>query len=415
MNKEEQTRVRNKDKSDRATVDQVLDPRTLFILKKWLSNNTLTEIFGSVSTGKEANVYYAYRKPMEMPEISEEPEEKPDLANLNRKERRNLKKLIKAKHEEKEARARINFDHEKEFAVKIFKTTVLVFRDRERYIEGEHRFRNAKCKNNAFKMVKQWAEKEVRNLKRLHAAGLCVPEPYLLKNNIIIMEFIGDNGCAAPRLKDAGLTEEENILAYFNTLILMRKMLQECNLVHGDLSEYNMLYFKKELYIIDVSQSVELDHPMALDFLRRDCVNINDYFDKQNVQTLNTEKVFDFVTDPNIAPKDLDSTLKALLEYNEEELKSMTPEQRRKREMDDQIFQNVYLARSLAEMAFEDIDKLNNKVTPNLIVGTTEDENQMYISREIKGVDKQVKDNAQEAEGEDEGEDSEEENVIVSS
>lgn len=262
--------MRVKDKGDRATVDQVLDPRTLTILQKWLKSGTLTEIFGCVSTGKEANVYYAYRKPSDMPTISEEPEIIRIEPGMSKKDRKNMKKIMKQKHDEKVARASINFDHEKEFAVKIFKTTVLVFRDRERYIEGEFRFRKSKFKNNPFKMVKQWAEKEMRNLKRLKAAKLNVPEPYLLKNNVIIMEFIGENGQAAPRLKDADLDEEENILAYFNVLKLMRQMLQECKLVHGDLSEYNMLYYKKELYIIDVSQSVELDHPMALDFLRRD-------------------------------------------------------------------------------------------------------------------------------------------------
>lgn len=262
--------MRVKDKQDRATVDQVLDPRTLSILHKWLKNNTITEIFGSVSTGKEANVYYAYRKPSNMPSIPEEPELKPVLSVMSKKERKNVKKIMKQKHDEREAKASINFAHEKEFAVKIFKTTVLVFRDRERYIEGEFRFRKSKFKNNPFKMVKQWAEKEMRNLKRLKTAGLNVPQAYLLKNNIIIMEFIGKNGRAAPRLKDAELNEDQNIRAYFNTLRLMRNMLQNGNLVHGDLSEYNMLYYKDEIFIIDVSQSVELDHPMALDFLRRD-------------------------------------------------------------------------------------------------------------------------------------------------
>ena len=91
FNKEEQNRVRIKDKQDRATVDQVLDPRTLSILHKWLKNNTLTEIFGSVSTGKEANVYYAYRKPSDMQVIPEEPEFKPVLTGLSKKERKNVK------------------------------------------------------------------------------------------------------------------------------------------------------------------------------------------------------------------------------------------------------------------------------------------------------------------------------------
>jgi RIO kinase 1 len=54
-------------------------------------------------------------------------------------------------------------------------------------------------------MVKLWAEKEVRNLKRLNMTeGLIkAPKPYLLKNNVIVMEFIGEEGLGAPRLKDA--------------------------------------------------------------------------------------------------------------------------------------------------------------------------------------------------------------------
>ena len=58
--------------------------------------------------------------------------------------------------------------------------------------------------------------------------------------------------------------------------------------MHGDLSEYNLLYFKKTVYVIDVSQSVEYDHPMALDFLRRDCAIMNDFFKKKRVMILTT-------------------------------------------------------------------------------------------------------------------------------
>lgn len=61
--------------------------------------------------------------------------------------------------------------------------------------------------------------------------------------------------------------------AYRDCLVNMRVMYQRCKLVHGDLSEYNMLYFKGRLFIIDVSQSVDLDHPNALEFLRRDAAN----------------------------------------------------------------------------------------------------------------------------------------------
>jgi RIO kinase 1 len=58
-----------------------------------------------------------------------------------------------------------------------------------------------------------------------------------------------------------------------------------------------MLYYKGEVWVIDVSQAVEHDHPMALDFLRRDCVNINDFFKRKGLQTLNTQEAFDFITD----------------------------------------------------------------------------------------------------------------------
>lgn len=58
-------------------------------------------------------------------------------------------------------------------------------------------------------MVKLWAEKEVRNLKRLNMTeGLIkAPRPYLLKNNVIVMEFIGEEGLGAPRLKDAEIID----------------------------------------------------------------------------------------------------------------------------------------------------------------------------------------------------------------
>ena len=98
-----------------------------------------------------------------------------------------------------------------EFAVKIFKTSILVFKDREQYVSGEFRFRNGHCKGNPRKMVKLWAEKEVRNLKRICQSGkIKAPQPYFLKNNVIVMEFIGKDNVAAPRLKDALIGQNPN-------------------------------------------------------------------------------------------------------------------------------------------------------------------------------------------------------------
>lgn len=97
----------------------------------------------------------------------------------------------------------------KEYAIKVFKTSILIFKDRERYVQGEFRFRKGHCKGNPRKMVKLWAEKEVRNLKRIALTNgvIKVPFPWILKNNIIVMDFVGKDSVAAPRLKDANLTD----------------------------------------------------------------------------------------------------------------------------------------------------------------------------------------------------------------
>jgi len=165
-----------KDKNDRATVDQVLDPRTLIILHKLIQLEKINVMHGCISTGKEANVYLADGRCKEFSTSEMIPESDPNL----------------------------------EYAIKIFKTSILIFKDRARYVEGEFRFRKGHCKGNPRKMVKLWAEKEVRNLKRICQSGkIRAPWPYFLKNNVIIMEFIGHDSVAAPRLKDAVIGTED--------------------------------------------------------------------------------------------------------------------------------------------------------------------------------------------------------------
>ena len=61
-------------------------------------------------------------------------------------------------------------------------------------------------------------------------------------------------------------------------------MYHECNLVHGDLSEYNLLWHDGRAVIIDVSQSVEQAHPLANDFLKKDATNITEFFAKKGTQ-----------------------------------------------------------------------------------------------------------------------------------
>jgi RIO kinase 1 len=246
--------ARHTGRDDRATVEQVLDPRTRLILFKLLNAGVLARIHGCVSTGKEANVYHAVRGPAGGC---------PGAPGA-------------------------------ELAIKIYKTSILVFKDRDRYVAGEFRFASGYARGNPRKMVKLWAEKETRNLKRLHAAGLPCPAPLLLRMHVLIMDFVGAGGAAAPRLKDAALPPAAATGAYLEVADLVRAMFQRCRLVHADLSEYNLLWHGGHVVVIDVSQSVERDHPRALEFLRADCTNVTDFFAKRGVAVMSPRDLFDF-------------------------------------------------------------------------------------------------------------------------
>lgn len=257
----ERSKTHGKDKSDRATSEQVLDPRTRMILLQMINRGIVSEVNGCLSTGKEANVYGALTIP-----TSDGVEQTP----IHR-------------------------------AIKVYKTSILVFKDRDRYVTGEHRFRSGYNKGNNRAMVKVWAEKEFRNLKRLYVAGIPCPEPVYLRLHVLVMGFLGDKkGWAAPRLRDVELqgedVDEQWRRLYLQLLGLMRRMYQTCKLVHADLSEYNVLFHQKKLFIIDVSQSVEHDHPRSLEFLRMDVKNVSDFFRRKNVEVLSEQTVFGFIT-----------------------------------------------------------------------------------------------------------------------
>ena len=149
-------------------------------------------------------------------------------------------------------------------------------------------------------MVRTWAEKEMRNLKRLHNAGIPCPTPWLLKSHVLIMDFIGSDGWCAPRLKDANIDVDRLFSCYMSIVIGMRIMYHDCCLVHGDLSEYNLLWHRNTVYIIDVSQSVEHEHPFASEFLRKDINNVSDFFRKKSLRVLSNYELFQFVTDRSL-------------------------------------------------------------------------------------------------------------------
>jgi RIO kinase 1 len=290
-------KTREVDKADRATVDQVLDPRTRLILFKIVSRGILDEVGGCISTGKEANVYHGAGP-----------------GGL-------------------------------QCAVKVYKTSILVFKDRDQYVSGDFRFRKGYAKHNPRKMVRTWAEKEFRNLNRLYEAGVTCPRPILLREHVMVMELVGVGEEAAPKLKDAVLSEERARECYVDCVRMMRVIFQVCKLVHADLSEYNILYMKGKLWIIDVGQAVEHDHPNAMDFLRKDCTNVNAFFGRCGLAPMSTRELFEFVTNTGIT--DVDAALDAIMAAVASRSSGMTNAEK----VDDEVFKRAFLPKTLNEVA----------------------------------------------------------------
>ncbi|XP_075560886.1 serine/threonine-protein kinase RIO1 isoform X3 [Pelecanus crispus] len=334
---------RVKDKSDRATVEQVLDPRTRMILFKMLTRGVITEINGCISTGKEANVYHA--------------------STANGENR----------------------------AIKIYKTSILMFKDRDKYVSGEFRFRHGYCKGNPRKMVKTWAEKEMRNLIRLNTAQIPCPEPIMLRSHVLVMGFIGKGDRPAPLLKNAQLSDSKVRELYLQIIQYMRRMYQDARLVHADLSEFNMLYHSGDVYIIDVSQAVEHDHPHALEFLRKDCANVNDFFQKHNVAVMTVRELFEFITDPSITSENIDDYLSKAMEI----ASKRTEEERSSQDkVDEEVFKKAYIPRTLTEVKnYErDVDIMMKLKEEDMALNVQQD-NILYqtvtgLKKDLSGVQK---------------------------
>ncbi len=175
----------------------------------------------------------------------------------------------------------------------------MLLKARAKYVEGEHRFRHQMTRFNPRKIIRLWAEKELRNLKRAEKAGLRCPRAVLLKEHVLVMQFVGEEGLAAPKLLDANLGKPATArLAYTQCVAMMRTLYRECHLVHADLSEFNMLWRNKQLWIIDLAQAVEHEHPNAPRFLRDDCLHVTQFFRSRGLagECLSVRRLFEFVS-----------------------------------------------------------------------------------------------------------------------
>jgi len=227
--------------SERATVEEVFDQATLMVLYEFLNSGVLYEIHGVVNAGKEARVYWGKNK------------------------------------------------EGKELAVKIYLTASAEFRKGMlKYIEGDYRFKGVKRDTRS--LIFAWAQKEFRNLEQASRAKVRVPKPVAVKNNVLVMEFIGKDGVNAPSLKEQLPSNPEKV---YNTLLTyLERLYRKAELVHGDLSEYNIMMWKGNPVIFDVSQAVPTSHPMAKFFLQRDLTNVNRFFSRLDVKVLSVDKTY---------------------------------------------------------------------------------------------------------------------------
>lgn len=102
----------------------------------------------------------------------------------------------------------------KECAIKVFKTTLSEFKQRDKYIKDDYRFKDRIGNQTAKKTIRIWAEKEMANLMRLRKVGIPCPQVVTLKHHVLVMSFIGENLYPAPKLKDAKMSNADYIQAY---------------------------------------------------------------------------------------------------------------------------------------------------------------------------------------------------------
>lgn len=168
--------------------------------------------------------------------------------------------------------------------VKIYMKRAGAFREMHQYLRGDKRFRDVKKDRKS--VVDAWAKKEFKNLKKASNVVRC-PEVYGLQENVLVMEFIGEELQAYPKLKEVNIENPESALN--QVLENMKTLWNEEKLVHGDLSEYNILVEEDELVWIDFSQGVHESHPEARELLKRDVKNIVNFFRKQGAKTTHEE------------------------------------------------------------------------------------------------------------------------------
>jgi RIO kinase 1 len=246
---EVRNRFLEKDRSlDRAAFEEVFDAQTLLTIYRLMKKVVIDDFYGVVSAGKESRIYHAKNRSGE------------------------------------------------ELAVKIYLVNNREFRKgRLEYLVSDVRL--GMVGGSVRKLIYMWAKREPLNLKQAYDAGVPVPKPYTVVDNVLVMGFIGENGQRYPLLRETELSVEEYAKIYSKVVEGMEVQYRKAELIHGDLSEYNIMCGPDlSVYFIDLSQAVLIHHPRADFYLMRDIRNVNRYFASKGVEVLEDKEFFERVT-----------------------------------------------------------------------------------------------------------------------
>jgi RIO kinase 1 len=183
-----------------------------------------------------------------------------------------------------------------EVAVKIYRINASDFKQMRTYLDGDPRFEG--IGSDKKKVVVAWTKKESANLQRAQRGGVRVPEPIAVERNVLVMEYLGGEGQRAKRLNEVDV---ENPETAFTVVREYMRRLYRAGLIHGDLSEYNVVVHDGELCLLDLGQAVTVHHPNSRELLERDCENVAAFFTRQGHE-VDADALLSAVTEPEPDP-----------------------------------------------------------------------------------------------------------------
>jgi RIO kinase 1 len=174
------------------------------------------------------------------------------------------------------------------YALKIYKDNLhMSFNRYNIYMAGKHfssySSRKAVAKKTVYGrgIIEEFrTRREFKMMEKFIEFDANIPKVYEFTSNAILMEYIGDKNKAAPKIKDVALTTDQAQQVYENIMQSV-EIFWNNGVVHGDLSEFNILWWKEKAYIIDFPQAIDVrQNPNAEELLERDILNVKNFFRK---------------------------------------------------------------------------------------------------------------------------------------